>query len=439
MPILVKDYSWTETKDKVHVTVPLKGVKTANVGLLCTNEFLKANYPPFLFEALLYKEIDDDKSVAKIRDGAVEFNLVKVENEIWGKLLSEKSEDKAFMLKKKLEAVEYVQKQTERQQKEALAKKTTDKRYTVKEMMRLEEEEKSRIELVKETERKNAEDEMERWKQLKKEEEMEEKKKLAEERLQQSLKNVDDLDIINLVNGEAKAREPAIEKSQDIFNAETMETDDVVDDKSSNNEKKTVAAKPRGSQPRQGGNIKFKFTPRVFPTPLRESKTQEEEEWLQKQAEARKTTELNDTDLEEHEKDPDWLKEKGNKLFASGSFLAAVNAYNLAIRIQPKNHLLYLNRSACHLKLRNFYKCLDDCSRALDLLQPPVPANANARLKAHIRKGTAFCELELYAEGLLDYNEALKIDPNNEQLKKDAESIKEAIEKGDADATVMTS
>uniref|UniRef100_A0A0E9SMV1 Uncharacterized protein n=1 Tax=Anguilla anguilla TaxID=7936 RepID=A0A0E9SMV1_ANGAN len=31
---------------------------------------------------------------------------------------------------------------------------------------------------------------------------------------------------------------------------------------------------------------------------------------------------------------------------------------------------------------------------------PAVPDNAAARLKAHLRRGTAFCELELYAEGL---------------------------------------
>lgn len=37
--------------------------------------------------------------------------------------------------------------------------------------------------------------------------------------------------------------------------------------------------------------------------------------------------------------------------------------------------------------------------KALDLLTPPVPDNANARVKAHVRRGTAFCELELYAEG----------------------------------------
>ena len=53
--------------------------------------------------------------------------------------------------------------------------------------------------------------------------------------------------------------------------------------------------------------------------------------------------------------------------------------------------------------------------------------NASSRLKSHVRRGTAFCELELYAEGLLDYEAALKIEPNNEEIKNDAENIRKII------------
>jgi dyslexia susceptibility 1 candidate gene 1 protein len=60
-------------------------------------------------------------------------------------------------------------------------------------------------------------------------------------------------------------------------------------------------------------------------------------------------------------------------------------------------------------------------------LTPPVSDNATSRLKAHVRRGTAFCNLELYAEGLLDYEAALKIDSSNDELKKDAENIRKII------------
>lgn len=46
--------------------------------------------------------------------------------------------------------------------------------------------------------------------------------------------------------------------------------------------------------------------------------------------------------------------------------------------------------------------CETPCSflQALELLTPSVDANAAARTRAHIRRGSAFCELQLYAEGL---------------------------------------
>merc|ERR1712243_191333 len=86
------------------------------------------------------------------------------------------------------------------------------------------------------------------------------------------------------------------------------------------------------------------------------------------------------------------------RLFTSGDIQGAVNAYTLAIRIRPKMALYYSNRSACHLKLRNLYKCMEDSSKALDLLNPPVEQNAKLRLKSHIRRASAFCNLELYVE-----------------------------------------
>lgn len=50
-------------------------------------------------------------------------------------------------------------------------------------------------------------------------------------------------------------------------------------------------------------------------------------------------------------------------LFATENYLAAINAYNLAIRLNNKIPLLYLNRAACHLKLKNLHKAIEDSSK----------------------------------------------------------------------------
>lgn len=52
-----------------------------------------------------------------------------------------------------------------------------------------------------------------------------------------------------------------------------------------------------------------------------------------------------------------------SKLFATENYLAALNAYNLAIRLNNKIPLLYLNRAACHLKLKNLHKAIEDSSK----------------------------------------------------------------------------
>lgn len=186
---------------------------------------------------------------------------------------------------------------------------------------------------------------------------------------------------------------------------------------------------PKKKQPlRESGTIKVSFTKRVFPTAARESQYKEEQEWLEKQNEAKKRIELEDEDLTEEEKNPEYLKEKANNFFIGGDFQSAIAVLSHAIRLNPKLPSLYSNRAACHLKVRNLFKCLEDSSKALELLTPAVNQNAESRLKAHVRRGTAFCELECYVEALQDYEAALKITPENQKLLKDAENIRQIIQ-----------
>lgn len=61
--------------------------------------------------------------------------------------------------------------------------------------------------------------------------------------------------------------------------------------------------------------------------------------WLEKQAEARKMTELPDEfkDLTADEKNLDWLKEKAKSYYQQENYQGAIGVYNHAIRLFPKN------------------------------------------------------------------------------------------------------
>lgn len=110
-------------------------------------------------------------------------------------------------------------------------------------------------------------------------------------------------------------------------------------------------------------------------------------QWLSKQAEARRKTGFVVEDLRPEEQDPQWLKDKGeyvrrkcvlrravdrvfrlicffrSDFFKAGNYLAAISAYTHGIKISDKMTTLYVNRSAAHYAIGNYYRCIDDSSQ----------------------------------------------------------------------------
>ncbi|XP_074090728.1 dynein axonemal assembly factor 4 isoform X2 [Macrotis lagotis] len=386
-PLPLRDYSWQQTESAVYLSLPLRGVRPRNADIFCTENYLKVHYPPFLFEAFLYAPIDDINSKAKIGNDAIVFTLFKKEIGLW-EALSLANVDKEMMQRIREESVLQAQAKAKELTEAKAVTKREDERYALRIMMEIEENERKKIEDIKENERKKANKELEIWKEQQKnattEEEMlqrEVKMCQQKEQIEKEREKSKDKKTISQIK-HMKSKTATKGNSTKAIFSETLKNDYV-------------------PAPRSTGNIKIQFTPRVFPTALRESQVAEEEEWLHKQAEARRV--MNEDipelhDLKEEEKNPEWLKDKGNKLFGTENYLAAINAYNLAIRLNNKIPSLYLNRAACHLKLKNLHKTIEDSSKALELLTPHVVDNANARMKAHVRRGTAFCQLELYVE-----------------------------------------
>ncbi|XP_045305624.1 dynein axonemal assembly factor 4 isoform X3 [Leopardus geoffroyi] len=329
--------------------------------------------------------------------------------------------DKEMMQRIREKSILQAQERAKEATEAKAAARREDQKYALNVMMQIEEEERKKIEDMKENERMKATKELEAWKECQRKAE-EQKRIHREEKFCEQEKQIEEerKKLKHKSHTRISASRNLATKATKVFKRRNSEN--IFLEKLKEN---SIPA------PRSVGSIKINFTPRVFPTALRESQVAEEEEWLHKQAEARRAlnTDIPElSDLKEEEKNPEWLKDKGNKLFATENYLAAINAYNLAIRLNNKIPLLYLNRAACHLKLKNLHKAIEDSSKALELLTPPVADNANGRMKAHIRRGTAFCQLELYVEGLQDYEAALKIDPSNEIVQNDAEKIRNIIQ-----------
>uniref|UniRef100_A0A672HE58 Dynein axonemal assembly factor 4 n=1 Tax=Salarias fasciatus TaxID=181472 RepID=A0A672HE58_SALFA len=378
MPLLVSDFCWSQTDSTVHISVPLKGARADMVDVLCTEEYLKVHFPPYLFEAFLYEPVLDHRSSAKLGNGVALFNLPKKTERVWEDLMKTSRESQRFAATENYEII-------------------TKLPLLMKYILWLEQEERENIQKMKEVERQKTSEELEAW--------------------QQRLKD----------RREERRVTGGVTPGEDRGGVKPGEDRGGVTPGEDRGGKNAAELPP----PRSRGNIQVSFTPRVFPTALRESRVAEEEEWLQKQAEARRALGADVEqlqDLTEAERNPDWLKEKGDKRFTAGDYHGAVNAYNLAIRLNSKIPALYSNRAACHLKLGNLHKVVEDASQALQLLTPPVAANAAARVRASVRRGSAFCQLQLYAEGLQDFQTALKIDPDNEALQRDVQKIRDIMQ-----------
>lgn len=94
--------------------------------------------------------------------------------------------------------------------------------------------------------------------------------------------------------------------------------------------------------------------------------------------------------------------------------------FTQAIAIQPENHILYSNRSAAHASKKDWKQALADAEKTTQL-KPDWG-------KGWGRKGAA-----LHGNGDLlgaadAYEEGLKIDPNNAQLKSGLDSVQKALE-----------
>ncbi|KAK2841764.1 hypothetical protein Q5P01_011964 [Channa striata] len=405
MPLLVTDYSWTQTDSMVYVQVPLKGAKAGDVDIVSTDEYVKVHYPPYLFEAFLFEPVHDDRSTAKLGDGVVVISLPKRSSKVWENLMITTNDKERKREIRQQALMKYQEKLSAESQSKA-EKKHAEKKYALETMMKLEKEERESIQKMKDAERDKTTAELAAW-------QLRQKQQAEDEEAQ------------------VKVQSPS-QGYQSRSNATGVETKEPGrSEQRRNNETKCKRKEVDLPAPRLTGNINVTFTPRVFPTALRESRVQEEEEWLRKQAEARQVINADVEelkDLKEEHRNPDWLKAKGDKYFANGDYLSAVNAYSLAIRLNRKTPALYSNRAACHLKLRNLHKAIEDSSQALDLMTPAVAANAVARARASVRRGSAFCQLQLYAEGLLDYQAALKIEPHNEALQADVQRIRDIIQ-----------
>lgn len=186
--------------------------------------------------------------------------------------------------------------------------------------------------------------------------------------------------------------------------------------------------------------VPIHFSYREFPTPLRESKVAEEQDWLakngkhlNKHAIFGNNVPINDTydkcGKDVLEEDPLWLKEKGDNFFNHGDFLSAISAYTSALDILYKmnsfipsstnesltaeltqlwmfnqSYLSMLsNRADCYFQTRRYSDCGKDCQLVISIIK------SRFREVAGDQNNSSICTSDVAIQALISASAQLAI------------------------------
>lgn len=119
------------------------------------------------------------------------------------------------------------------------------------------------------------------------------------------------------------------------------------------------------------------------------------------------------------------MKEEGNAAFKSSQWSKAHELYTQALQIDPCNKAtnakLYFNRATVAAKLKKFTESVNDCDEALKLDE--------GYLKALVRRGRSYMEMEKYEEAVRDFEQVHKMERGNHEYRNLLASAKVELKK----------
>ncbi|XP_058836483.1 dynein axonemal assembly factor 4 [Topomyia yanbarensis] len=374
MPVILKGHSWSQDSDHVTIRVPFPDNHLCRDEVFTSLQLLKINKAPYYWEVLLRHPVVEEDSRCLLLENEVIFSLRKQEIDLeWDRLELECTKSERTRLKEELLAGH--QKRMEERAKQRAIEKDQKKRDEVSKQIERDGNTRTEIENL-----------------------LEESKRQEMERMEQSSRKD---------TPRPKKFKKHLPKSEPIHELPSV---------------------------RQSATVTVNFSKRNFITPKRESMEHDEQQWTMKQAAAKKAVGFVDEDLRPEERNPEWLKQKGDTFFQQQNYLAAISAYTAGIRLTKEYYSLFLNRSAAHFALENYQRCAEDCSTALELLSPPIEANRKARVSCLARRGAALTKLGYLRQGCEELIAACKLDPQNNELRREAEMLQRKMEECDTES-----
>ncbi|KAJ7996626.1 hypothetical protein DPEC_G00239000 [Dallia pectoralis] len=113
------------------------------------------------------------------------------------------------------------------------------------------------------------------------------------------------------------------------------------------------------------------------------------------------------------------LKDQGNKALSAGKIDEAIRCYTEALTLDPSNHVLFSNRSAAYAKKGNYESALEDACQTIKIKSDWG--------KGYSRKAAALEFLGRFEDAKLTYQEGLREEPTNQQLKEGLQNIESRL------------
>ncbi|EJK68431.1 hypothetical protein THAOC_10385 [Thalassiosira oceanica] len=343
---LVPQYTWCETENEVHVSIPLKGVSSKHVDVFTAPTILKVSFAQYLLDINLRGRIEEERSRARSKNGTLTIRLAKAgdDRSLWRKLSCEGTKDE--IERRRSASLRERYDQVQKRMGQVGTNRVDEERSLFQKHMELEEQERQRIDSIKEAEKRRAEEDLHR--------------RFA-------------------VNQKQQCPPPSPDQPDD--NAARQAND-------------AKSRHDRAPPVRPSATITFRNTPRLFKTPSRESTVVQENQFILKnRANLNSNALLNGSDI--GDADPAWLAKKGDEFCHACDFGSAINAYSAALSIDssPKPHVL-ASRAKCFLSLREGSDCIEDCLKALSC----ASIDGSLKKTIEVRLALAYCLNEEYDE-----------------------------------------
>jgi dyslexia susceptibility 1 candidate gene 1 protein len=377
MPITGK-YTWDQTQESVTISIPFKGKSLKKVDVFLAESVLKVSHPPFLLDLTFPNEVDVDRCRALHRSNCLFVYLQKLKPGLWDDISFHGSKDKVSARRR--EAIKKREDRLRSCHEKALLRRQKEERASLKNQMDLDQDEFQRIQSKKSHEKNEAE----------------------------------------------KAMYKSFEEFQDSQHDKSKAIC-IVDQKSvqQRNEKLNLTKVPRqGKVPgiRAVAKLSFKHTTRIFKTPSRESTRVQEDKFIaDNQPFLWSNKHFNNFGSDIADSDPMWLKKKGDTFYEGGDFMSALSAYSAALDKDCSFIHALANRAVTFLSMGDHVRCIDDCQKALSLLDiekdHSLDESNQMRRKLFLRLGYAYCHFGSFRHNTMSrqfLDKALGIEKSDE-------------------------